>query len=144
MAQRKRLPRWTGGRRHSAFRCHHCRWGCLRRNDFGQTLQKGPTRREGATGDQQDGRDPIPSGSCQPVSQYHDKECDKSDLPVCGGVRVMMPSRHHPGIPICLVVFALLLSGCAGTKSSPKPVVTEAPPSTHVEPPPPVQAELAS
>jgi len=57
---------------------------------------------------------------------------------------MMMSGRHHPGIPICLVVLALLLSGCAGTKSSPKPVVTEAPPSPHVESPPPVQAQLAS
>jgi len=57
---------------------------------------------------------------------------------------MMMSGRHHPGIPICLVVLALLLSGCAGTKSSPKPVVTEAPPSPRVESPPPVQAQLAS
>ena len=54
---------------------------------------------------------------------------------------MMMSGRHHPGIPICLVVLALFLSGCAGTKSSPKPVVTEAPPSPQVESPPPVQAQ---
>ena len=56
----------------------------------------------------------------------------------------MMSGRHHPGIPFCLVVLALLLSGCAGTKSSLKPVVIEAPPSPHVESPPPVQTQLAS
>jgi len=54
---------------------------------------------------------------------------------------MMMSGRYHPGIAICLVVLALFLSGCAGTKSSPKPVVTEAPPSPQVESPPPVQAQ---
>lgn len=55
-----------------------------------------------------------------------------------------MSGRHHPGIPICLAVLALLLSGCAGMKSSPKPVVAEASPSPQVESPPPTQAQQPS
>ena len=54
-----------------------------------------------------------------------------------------MSGRQHPGIPICLAVLALLLSGCAGMKSSPKPVAAEAS-SPQVESPPPTQAQQPS
>jgi len=55
-----------------------------------------------------------------------------------------MSGRHSPGIPICLVVLALFLAGCAATKGSPNPVVPETPPSPRVESSSPVQVQPPS
>ena len=55
-----------------------------------------------------------------------------------------MSDRHCLGIPICLLVLALLLSGCAATKSGPKPAVPEASPLSHPESLPPDPAQPPS